>query len=116
MRPYSLFQFRSTEFGFETRNNVRTSITIIAFQFRSTEFGFETEKRDTIMVYPSNDCFNSVLRNLVLRLQHCPHLQTGLSTRFNSVLRNLVLRLEQIRSAAENEVKRVSIPFYGIWF
>ena len=68
MRPYSLFQFRSTEFGFETRNNVRTSITIIAFQFRSTEFGFETSYRDAPTCAPLYRGFNSVLRNLVLRL------------------------------------------------
>ena len=36
------FQFRSTEFGFETFDWADGGEHIRLFQFRSTEFGFET--------------------------------------------------------------------------
>ena len=60
------FQFRSTEFGFETKVDRLICSPLILFQFRSTEFGFETDRRPG-RIGRHVRSFNSVLRNLVLR-------------------------------------------------
>ncbi len=57
--------------------------------------------------------FNSVLRNLVLRLGPGFSRFPRLAETFNSVLRNLVLRLGH--GEFERVLGHLSIPFYGIW-
>ena len=110
------FQFRYTEFGLETIWVDTTSSVAVEnyFQFRYTEFGLETRKH-----YGKRAqtwlAFNSVIRNLVLRLRTGCRRRLRLLS-FNSVIRNLVLRLRNICEDVHDPLSfLLSIPLYGIW-
>ena len=115
----------------------KTNPSLRLFQFRYTEFGLETF---LLSAYVAQwlFTFNSVIRNLVLRLvstrSHAlmvrsfqfRYTEFGLETMpciirtyardwtFNSVIRNLVLRLNPERHARD-PFHWLSIPLYGIW-